>query len=960
MKTQTCRKMSFPFVVAGAVLAGGLLAGSAWAANPQLVWTGGGDGTKWSDANNWNAVPNWSEANDLDFTALTDGATIHNDAATTFGAVTFGADRGTVTWTSDRIAAPTDGKITIPTGTTLDAQFRVGGWGDWVGWALTVSGGGTLKIDAQWFGTYVGGILTLDGVAARMITGMSANGAGEIRLKGGAKLTAEANFDVYALKSESEADVFDLGGKSLVLHQASGTFAGALRGEGVIIPCGARIWTLSGNSPDFMGRFEVRSARVNVTGTLGPKAQVVSVESGTFVVSSNQTVARLSDGATLGGIEIADGKTLTVTGGGTYGARLSGAGTFALDAPGQTLTLSGANTLTGTMRVKAGTLVAADTVGTALSGYPAGLVSRYSFDCDLTTDELGANDLKVSAGAPTPTTGGIGGSRCARFDGAARMQTAANSFISGKMPFTISFWVRTASTETWEKGGLFLNVGMWSSEGTREIGLGAISADGYALGSLMTFCGNWLWQGTWQTGDWRQYTLTFDGTDAKVYTNGTLSETKTRDWDLSSTPIQLGTNVTADYDELLVFNRALSADEVKALSENPFPAPTTEVSTLPAPVAHWAFNDAENPGKDTSGNGHDLEVCGETLNLTSDADAFGKAVRFAAGSAYLKLKGEGRSAGFPSGGASFTVNVRVAGWEEGDADLFSMGDVTQSGKAFRICNGNYPRRIGYSTTKMTGGAECQLEGVSGDGIYTVFTFVHDAANGTMTCYRDARPADTVGNASPPDIAAQGTVYIAYNPAVPDRRMSCRLDDVQVFAEALDAAQVRRLLQTLETGSGPNPLSDSSVSVDEGASFYTPVSTSIAGLTGAGAVSVGAHGTLAAASASGFTGTVFGPGSLAFAENAVLACTSETPAIDMTGPLTLPTVATVCFAESEETLLADTRRSYVVARATSLAGATDLSGWTCRLNGAATDKVTFKIRGNAVLAKVRRGLAIVIR
>lgn len=226
MKTQTCRKMSFPFVVAGAVLAGGLLVGSAWAANPQLVWTGLGDGKSWRDAANWNAAPNWSEANDLDFTALTDGATIHNDAATTFGAVTFGADRGTVTWTSDRIAAPTDGKITIPTGTTLDAQFRVGGWVDWVGWALTVSGGGTLKIDAQWSGTYVGGILTLDGVAARMITGMSANGAGEIRLKGGAKLTAEANFDVYALKSESEADVFDLGGKSLVLHRPAGRSLG--------------------------------------------------------------------------------------------------------------------------------------------------------------------------------------------------------------------------------------------------------------------------------------------------------------------------------------------------------------------------------------------------------------------------------------------------------------------------------------------------------------------------------------------------------------------------------------------------------------------------------------------------------------------------------------------------------------------------------------------------------------
>lgn len=33
-----------------------------------LKWTGGGDGTKWSDSANWDATPNWSVANDLDFT----------------------------------------------------------------------------------------------------------------------------------------------------------------------------------------------------------------------------------------------------------------------------------------------------------------------------------------------------------------------------------------------------------------------------------------------------------------------------------------------------------------------------------------------------------------------------------------------------------------------------------------------------------------------------------------------------------------------------------------------------------------------------------------------------------------------------------------------------------------------------------------------------------------------------
>lgn len=964
MKTQTYRKMSFPFVVAGAVLAGGLLAGSAWAANPQLVWTGGGDGTKWSDAANWNGAPDWSVANDLDFTSVAGGTTLVNDATTTFGVVTFGADKGTVVLESDRTAMPEAATIRIPSGTTLDAAFKVGAWTGWSGWKLTVAGGGTLVIDGQWFGTYVGGDLTLDGVTALMKTGMNANGGGSVALKGGARLTAAANFGLWTLTSESPSDVLDLGGKSLTLVQARGTFAGALVGSGVIIPRGACTWTLSGDSPDFSGRIEVCESDVNVTGSLGPKAQIVSVETGTLTVANDLRVAGLSGTAAAGGVAVADGKTLTVTGGGTYGARLSGAGTLALDAAGQTLALAGANAHTGDLDVRAGTLLAVGSDVDVCAGYPSGLVSRYSFDGELTTDDLGAYDLVVSAGAPTPMAGGIGGSRCARFDGAARMQTAANSFISGKTPFTISFWVRTTSTETWEKGGLFLDVGMWSEKGTREIGLGATSADGYALGSLMTFCGNWLWQGTWQTGDWRQYTLTFDGTDAKVYTNGTLSDTKTKDWDLVSTPILLGKNVTADYDEVLVFSRALTADEVKGLYETPIPAPpAAEGAADPQPVAHWAFDDAANPGRDTSGNGFDLSVLGGTLNLTAAGGAYGQAARFADDSAYLKLDGAGLPAKFPSGNASFTVSVRVAGWNGSDgSDLFSLGDVTQAGKSFRITNGNYPRSLGYSTTTASGGAERLISCVTGTG-YGTFTFVYDAAAQAMSCYRDGRLVDGPRGVAV-DIAAQGTVLIAYNPANPNRRIASALDDVQVFAEALSAPQVRRLVQSLETGSVPGALSGSAAVVREGATLRAPaaVRTGVARLSGAGAVSVGAGGTLAAAAVSGFTGTAFGPGALALAEGGTLDCSREKPAIDMAGTLVLPAVATVSFAESAETIASDVRHRYLVARATSLAGATDLSGWTCRLGGASSESgsVTFKIKGNAVYAKVPRGLAVIVR
>lgn len=936
-----------------------MAAGGLWAET--LVWTGGGDGSSWSDAANWNVTPNWSEANDLDFTALTDGATIHNDAATTFGAVTFGAGKGTIVWTADKTAVPASGTIEIPAGTTVDARFKVGNYWGWDGWRVTVTGRGTLWLNDVWTGDYSGGVLTLDGVVAVLKAGLKANGGGELALRNGARATAEKSFTTCRLTSESAADRLALdSGVTATVKRAAGTFAGALAGAGAFTLRGGETWTLSGDSPDFSGTIRLRETRVNVTGSLGAQTKVVNEETGTLVVARDQTVADVSGNAAAGGVEIADGKTLTVTEGGAYGARLSGAGTLALDAPGKALTLSGANALTGTVRVKSGTLVAADTSGTALSGYPAGLVSRYSFDSDLTTDDLGANDLKVSEGAPVAVADGLGGSRAVRFDGASRMQTAASTFIKERTPFTISFWVRTDKTDTWTNRGNFLHLGNWTETTENVVIMGATFADGYALGSLLILQGNWVWQSPWQNGAWRQYALTFDGSVLTLYANGEPVGTRTRDWNLANTALYIGTRVTADYDELLVFNRVLSAEEVKALHDEPFPAPTAEAAAHPAPIARWAFNDAENPGKDTSGNGYDLESVGGTLSLTSDADDYGHAARFTKDGAYLKWNGAGLPANFPSGSASFTVNVRLSG-TGGDQglDLFSMGDVTTAGRFFRIGNGSYPRRLGSAWKDKTSG---DPENQTSDGIlansYVTSTFVYEANTQTLTCYQDGVQVSRESNVTP-DIDANGTVYVAYNPAKASR-FACKLDDVQVFAEALDAAQVRRLVQSLETGAVPGVLDGSTVVVEAGAALRLQAPTSVAGIAGAGDIFASVNGALRASSASGFTGTVFGPGALALAEHAVLSCTRETPAIDMAGTLALPTAATVCFAETEEALLADTRHSHVVARATSLAGATDLSGWTCQLNGTATDKVTFKVKDGAVLAKVRRGLLFLIK
>lgn len=943
----------------------GALAGTLPAANTQLVWTGGGDGSKWSDAANWDKPPDWTVVNDLDFTAVAGGATLVNDATANFGTVAFGADRGIVAWESDRTAEPASARIVVPAGTTLNANFQMGNYWGWTAWKAEVQGGGTLLISGAWAGSYSGGSLTLDGVAAVMKKGMGANAGCDVTLRNGARLTAENDFTLGTLVSPDADVAFDMNGFSALLKRASGSFAGALEGTGTLTVQGGGSWTLSGRSPDFAGTVAVKTAKVDVTGALGPNAKVASVDTGVLAFSADASVAGLSGSASKGGVSIAEGRTLTVKSGGRYGASLTGAGSFAFDGEGETLVLSGANGHTGTTAVKAGTLVLSDVNG--LSGYPSGLVSRYSFDNDVVTDDLCANDLVVAAGSPTLLAdGGVGGSGCLRFGGVdasgvrSLLKTSRSSFVKGKSPFTISLWIRATDVATWTDNGKFVQMGTWNAAGSSYVALGATTTTtaGYPDGSLLTLQGNWAWTGNWQNGAWRHFALTFDGNALTLFVNGSSNSTKEKAWDIAAGNIVFGENVTADYDEILVFNRALSADEVKGLCNAPASAPSaTAQKFLPPPVARWTFDDPDNPGRDASGNGCDLTVCGGTLELVMGADVCGRAARLTKDGAYLMRAEAGLPANFPSGGASFTVNARVAG-DGGaqDITLFSMGDVGTDDRSFRIGNGSYPRMMGYSTTGKKGCWTKAFESFLGKS-QVDYTFVFDSSTGRMTCYRDG--VETVAPHEPktaPAIAADGTVCISYNP-LDSVHFEGTLDDVQVFDVALDPGQVRRMVQSIGADAVPGVLPAlSPVSVEFGATLHvaTPGVTAAAALTGAGTLSLCTNAIFRASSVSNFTGTVVGAGAFALAEGGTLVCSSGAPAVDMAGTLRLPSVATVRFAGSEH----GNAVVSLVARATRLDGATDFSGWTCR-QGDRDVRATLRIRDNAVWA-TRQGLVIMVR
>ena len=938
-----------------------------------LKWTGDAGDGKWSTPGNWDAVPNWSVANDLDFTALKDGDTVDNDATLTVGSMTFGENTGTITLTrtkSGDFLPANNSTWTIPAGTLIDAQFASGNYWTWTGFTVTVAGGGTLWINGTWASGYGAANYTFDDVTVRLKKAPNCNCEGTYKLTNGAKFYADVNFTYGKIQSTSAAETFDVGTYTATFRRASGTFAGVLSGSGAIVCEGASTWTLSGASPDFTGTLRVRNANVALTGSLGAAAKIESADAGTLTLPGSVTAGGLSGAATRGGAKIPANATLTVKGtasdaGDTYGGRLTGEGGLTLDAAGKSLTLSGANSYAGATTVAAGTLRIADP--NAFTGYPQGLVSRYSFDDGLLTDDLGNYPLEVSRGSPSVAKDGVSGS-CAHFtapdkDNCDCLKTVANSFIKGAQPFTLSYWIRT-NNKSWVNGADFMYVGTWNSGASGYIGHGATVASGYAEGTLTTVQGNWVWNGVASNGKWHHYALAFDGTVLKFYIDGSAHGTTwTKEWNIANTKLKIGDKVDGDFDEILVFNRCLDAEEIASLKTTPVPSATGELA-LPSPVAHWAFDDAENPGKDSSGNGYDLTVQSGTATLYQPSGVYGKAFKTSAkaGGSYFAWTGDGWPAKIPSGAASFTVTVRVYG-DGGDqgVDIFSMGDVATANKMFRVGNGNYPRMYGYSVTSPNSDVAVSVEQRPGS-TWADYAFVYDAGTGKMSVYLDGVLLRT--DACTPNIDPSGSVYVAYSSA--KNRFDNYIDDIQVFDVALTAAQVRNLVQTLDTGVAQSvlpPGTELTVAADAAFSILGPTTVSVAGLAGAGTLKLADGSSLAVGKvSSGFTGSIVGAGSLGLAENAVLTCSATAPAIATTGTVSLPKKAKVVLSDLAQVVerMATVRATVVSAGA--LSGETaDLSGWSVEGLDLGHFKVRFTVDGGDVLLTVKpRGFVLLLK
>lgn len=833
-------------------------------------------------------------------------------------------------------------------------------------------------------------------------------------------------------------------------------------GVGNLIYSGGAVYT-NMMSQSVTGQVRLMNADVTMAdGTSFTGSPSLDIGSGgIFTLGADQTVAKLTGEGTTGGVEIPSGKTLVVTGAvsGTtnYNATLTGAGAFVKNG-GDELVLSGRNTMTGPMTIGAGTLTAKGSATAAAA--ETSLNHGYSFEDTLADDRVtGGKAAEFSyrvnnIDATTPPEGARASSFCEGRRGTRGVEMYSGSFASvytfqkadtGTGPFTATFWMVPATNICLSAnsegatylafigngGGAAYNVArIYLVNGTnlnfsagKTTNKSVVKEDGLGVATDIP------WDRLYD-GGWHMVTMTYsgdgEGAGAKVlsgYFDGELVGSKLLNGGTltvtSNGRLHLGWgskgSIAGRFDDWKYLSRCQTAEEVKAeyLGEV---ETGDDYAALPAPVAEWKFDDASNPGKDTSGNGYDLSpVSGFDAHAISVEGAYGKAL--AANSVLNWADVSNFPSKFPAGNDAWTLSVRyqadvvVEGNNSNNPSLFYWGNPTNTsvvadgnidGRYFSVCLYNSDgyrycspayKSTGYKYhTPSAALSDIMHSGIIGRFAWTHLVYVFKPGDG-LYFYQDGRLSKRV-SANSLNISRQDIVvglrpkYFGSYELTP---FNGNIDDIRMWDVSFSAEQVRTLVRGMKDGASPSPLSaDSDVTVASGATLKVE-GTGVAAksVSGAGNLNVAASSSLTmgggtltgrleglgqinvtapfkVASASNYFGNVVLSGSGAINApglassivlpdpySVTLPSASAFPLVRTDGRVTLPQSLELSFDERPED------GTYLFAEAGDLDMPSDLGSWVVHADGNSVAK--FVEQDGKVYLSVRgRGMIVIVR
>lgn len=982
------------------------------------TWCGAAIGGDWSDPANWTPNPSSGyTAEELlslncvyDISTLTDGAELTNNISKLkiAGLVTK-ANQGTITLSGSSFYLMGAPVLEFGQNTTVVCKMNhPNDWNSVEGSGkIVLAGSGTLRLeptsDISFYLRQLQPCHTMTLVLVKncwlSLTSLVQYNNSTVRL--------ESNVTVGYLYAGHSGCTVDLNGYNLYVgggeqeYVAFHPYRGTVTGTGNITHFGG--WTGEAYSTfNFTGWMALYTGDFNFhsEATLADTVRLIANGPGRFIFPASQTLANFSGAGAVGGVQMADGTTLTLTGASgtsqTSAARFYGNTDVVKRGAGYEQVLTGDNAYTGSTTVAAGTL----TLRRPLCR--KGLVACWTFDDpDNLGRDFGPNGFTLSKlnvssnpGVATQIVAGVAHRPALKFGpgttsaGAGttyyRVQnlTKTLGFPTGNDPVSVSMWVRGMASPPGQ--AYVFRIGSWADGKQLVI---------WQTGAQALECCILNWRTSdgpnspvitcpgLSNGNWHHVAVTYATNSLNMYYDGELKAAKTTTIPLSipsPCEVVLGNNDSAggsewtthryygDLDDVCIWNRALTAEEVAAEYALSHPAVADPATLLPEPLCHWAFDDASDLGKDSMGRA--TLVSNRSPGSGTQAGSYG---RYLTGS--MKLPAADFPENFPTGHAPFTVSVRIKPCSGNEYyNVLAWGDLTASTPTnrFRLNIGHCPRRAAVECGTRT---ETQFNWshnyTTDRGAWTHMIVVCDTERKIMRLIRDGRLENTYTGFDA-DITAQD-LYLNCNSAN-TYNAGYYIDDVRIYDRALTVDEALTLSRALEKGTvGPVIPSNSVVTVAADATLKVEgEGHAVKTLAGAGDLVLNGPTSFRPGTASGFTGTVRGSGTLvlsapiaasAVSANVEIPAGAELeggtlPLATTSGTLLVPSSGTVAFAARPAA-----RAQRIVVASGAQADAKDgIAGWTVNLKPE-TWKAEFSLVGGAfVLDIAPRGCTIIFR
>ena len=308
--------------------------------------------------------------------------------------------------------------------TLVEAGTLIGNAGSISG---NISNAGTVVFDQAADATFAGTIAGLGGTSGSMVK----QGVGNLTLTGTSSLNWSITGGGLITAAERFSGNADIGtGTSLTFNQdATATYGGVLTGAGRFIKAGFGMLTLSGTN-GYSGGTEMLAGALAVSAdaNLGAASGGLIFNGGVLATTASFDTSRNVSLLQAGGIDVAAGTTLGLTG------EVSGNGAL-IKAGAGTLTLSGTNSYVGGTEILAGMLaVQADAnLGAASGGltFNGGtLATTTSFDTSRSVSLQRTGVFDVAASTTLGLTGVVSGPGDLRKTGAGtlRLDNAGNGY----------------------------------------------------------------------------------------------------------------------------------------------------------------------------------------------------------------------------------------------------------------------------------------------------------------------------------------------------------------------------------------------------------------------------------------------------------------------------------------------------------------------------------------------------